>query len=447
MRIPFSRPKSASIASAGPLSVGVPLEGTDTVPGLRALEQRAAADDIARLLGVVAANGAGFFVLVIAFKSVSLCYESSDRGSKGLRASLEGTIQCRCFFPSLSLTLTSPLNKKKLEGFAPGRKYARYRGPYLDQLTLESLKAEPKEWSEFFGVGGRRSGAARSWRNTKKEKTDDGGNSDSDNKPSSSSSSSSSSAPPPSWTLPTSVLALRERAEENLVAFLPNYLRSLAAIVVSLAALGGRPLSLVGLACLACFAFANARGMFGGPSVSETLARQQRLMLEQQQRAAAVAAGQAGPSGAPATPPEEQQTPPARAAATVFVYGVAAYTRAFAPLTRGIALGIALMALHACLRVAATERAAWGVASDRQRKSSYAVAGVPLRDVFFAAPKRTGASHKEQQQYDDPRRCLRELAAAVRALASAAAIGAKAGTAAAVDAGVAKVKALRQQLR
>ena len=75
-----------------------------------------------------------------------------------------------------------------------------------------------------------------------------------------------------------SMLALRERAEENLVAFLPNYLRALAALVVLLAALGGRPLSLVGLACLAAFAVANARGLFGGPSVAETIARKQQQL-------------------------------------------------------------------------------------------------------------------------------------------------------------------------
>jgi hypothetical protein len=232
-----------------------------------------------------------------------------------------------------------------------------------------------------------------------------------------------------------SMLALRERAEENLVAFLPNYLRALAALVVLLAALGGRPLSLVGLACLAAFAVANARGLFGGPSVAETIARkQQQLMLEQQQQQQR-AAGQA---------------PPARAAATVFVYGVAAYTRAFAPLTKGIALVILLAAFHACLRVAATERAAWTAAAsaERQRKvPSYAAAGVPFRDAAFGAPRAEASAQRDEKDQEDPRRCLRELEAAARALASAAAIGAKAGAAAGVDAAVAKAKALRQQLR
>jgi hypothetical protein len=63
MHIPFHRPKSASIANAGPLSVGVPLEGTETVPGLRALERRAAKERISSLLGVAAANGEVVFMV------------------------------------------------------------------------------------------------------------------------------------------------------------------------------------------------------------------------------------------------------------------------------------------------------------------------------------------------------------------------------------------------
>ena len=251
-----------------------------------------------------------------------------------------------------------------------------------------------------------------------------------------------------------SMLALRERAEENLVAFLPNYLRALAALVVLLAALGGRPLSLVGLACLAAFAVANARGLFGGPSVAETIARkQQQLMLEQQQQQQR-AAGHAPPPPAPpraaAAAAGEEQAPPARAAATVFVYGVAAYTRAFAPLTKGIALVILLAAFHACLRVAATERAAWTAAASAERQRnvpSYAAAGVPFRDAAFGAPRAEASAQRDEKDQEDPRRCLRELEAAARALASAAAIGAKAGAAAGVDAAVAKAKALRQQLR
>lgn len=372
-------------------------------------------------------------------------------------------LMLRFLFQSLTSPRPSPKKKKKKTspaGFAPGRKYTRYRGPYLDQLSLESLKAEPKKWSEFFGVERWTGGGTT--RRRRKEKTD--ADADSDKKPSSSSSSSSSSPPPPpppSWTLPTSVLALRERAEENVVAFLPNYLRAVAALVVALASLGGRPLSLVGLACLAAFAVSNARGTLGGPSVAETIARkQQQLILEQQRAAAAAGGGQQAPQGASAAPlpPADEPTPPARAAATVFVYGVAAYTRAFAPLTRGIALGIALAALHASLRVAATERAAaWTTAAaaataaaapssgeQRQTRVSlpYSVAGVPFRDVLFG-----GASSSPSSPSEDPRRCLRELAAAARALASAAAIGAKTGAVAAFDAAVAKAKALRQQLR
>ena len=90
MHIPFSRPKSASIASAGPLSVGVPLEGTDTVPGLRALERRAAAEGIARLLGVAAANGTiSCFFFIVSRSLLLLCVAATEE-NKGLRASLKG---------------------------------------------------------------------------------------------------------------------------------------------------------------------------------------------------------------------------------------------------------------------------------------------------------------------------------------------------------------------
>lgn len=392
---------------------------------------------------------------------------TGNGGNKILSDSLEdafGTDACLSFSncSHFASTSSSSKTKKIFPGFAPGRKYSRYRGPYLDQLTFESLKAEPRKWGEFFGFEWRRSGARRK---STKETTNDGDDDDSDKPSSSLPSSSSGPSSPPSYTLPTSVLALRERSEENIVAFLPNYLRALAALVVSLAAFGGRPLSLVGLACLACFAFAHARGLLGGPSIAETIAKQQQLVLEQQQRAAALTAGQVPPpppvSPSRTTAAEGVLTTPARAAATILAYGVAAYTRAFAPLTRGIALGMVLTALHACLRVAATERAAWSSASEQARKSSYLVAGVPFRDVTLGASEgRGGASggaasasaasaqlNHRKQEAEDPRRCLRELAAAARALASAASIGAKAGAAAAVDAAVAKVKALRQQLR
>ena len=437
-------------------------------------------------------------------ESPCACPVIGDDENRGPTASLRGRDRFDgCFIllrrgTLLTLTLFSSLfSFKTPPGFAPGRKYTRYRGPYLDQLSLESLKAEPRKWGEFFGVvgGGRWRWSRRSRRSSSSSSSSEGRGAKrgkSDQKPddssvpsSSSSSTSTSSSPesspnlPPSYTLPASVLALRERAEENVVSFLPNYLWVTAALVVALAALGGRPLSLVGLALLGAFAFANAKGMLGGPSVSEALARQQQLLLEQRQRAAAVAAGQAPPpppviSSSPSTSSAaaEEQTPPARAAATVFVYGVAAYTRAFAPLTRGIALGIAFTALHACLRVAATEGEAWtrgfsAVSSEQQRRTfSYVVAGVPFRDVLFGGGRRRRAraggaaaaaasahqrnSDKSQRQEgidEDPRRCLRELAAAARALASAAAIGARAAAAAALDAGIAKVKTLRQQLR
>uniref|UniRef100_A0A061SNT6 Uncharacterized protein n=1 Tax=Tetraselmis sp. GSL018 TaxID=582737 RepID=A0A061SNT6_9CHLO len=65
---------------ATPLSSAVPLEGTDTIPGLRILEQ-----------------------------------------------TVPASFQRNCF-----------------------ERVRRYRGPYLQQLTTDHLKAEPKPWRTFF---------------------------------------------------------------------------------------------------------------------------------------------------------------------------------------------------------------------------------------------------------------------------------------------------------
>lgn len=113
VRIPFLRPKSASIVSAGPLSVGVPLEGTDTVPGLRALERRAAAERIEGLLGVAAANGT-LFLSVQRVKRGVLCSVSSGGGEREPESIAKRRIRCCCFFVRRLLTLLlRPLPKKK----------------------------------------------------------------------------------------------------------------------------------------------------------------------------------------------------------------------------------------------------------------------------------------------------------------------------------------------
>lgn len=54
---PFLRPRGGGRFQATAMSVGVPLEGTDTVPGLRTLERRAAATRIDGLLNEAAKHG------------------------------------------------------------------------------------------------------------------------------------------------------------------------------------------------------------------------------------------------------------------------------------------------------------------------------------------------------------------------------------------------------
>ena len=74
-------------------------------------------------------------------------------------------------------------------GFAPGRRYARYRGPYLEHLTVGDVRAPPRPWAEW---AGKARGPALP------------------GKP----------PPPRAWGAPESVDALRERGEENFVHYL-----------------------------------------------------------------------------------------------------------------------------------------------------------------------------------------------------------------------------------
>jgi len=123
--------------TASPLSAAVPLEGTDTVLGLRALEQSVPA---------AAAR----------------------------------------------------------QSFAQRR---RYRGPYLEHVTLEQCRAPPKPWRELLERPG------GGWRGAY--------------------------SVPPDWD------TVFDRAEENLVLFLPNYLRVIAACFICVMYMA--PLAVVGL--------------------------------------------------------------------------------------------------------------------------------------------------------------------------------------------------------
>ena len=91
-----------------PLSSGVPLEGTDTVQGLRTLERMR----MAELL-----------------QEPSPATFASGRGGNGAAPSSGGW----------------------------RRRFQRYRGPFIEQLAVEDLKANPKPWAVFWrgSEGGR----------------------------------------------------------------------------------------------------------------------------------------------------------------------------------------------------------------------------------------------------------------------------------------------------
>ena len=87
-----------------PLAPGVPLEGTDTVEGLRTLERLRAASLL---------NGAG---------------------------NLNGAAAA----PGRQPAPPAAYNRR--------RRYQRYKGPFLEQLSVDDLKKDPRPWSQFSGI-------------------------------------------------------------------------------------------------------------------------------------------------------------------------------------------------------------------------------------------------------------------------------------------------------
>lgn len=210
-------------------------------------------------------------------------------------------------------------------------------------------------------------------------------------------------------SLPSKVDALKERAEENVVAYASNYARVVLAAIV-LCALAWRPSSLVGLAGLALIAHASNAGWLGeGPSFAALAA------------AAAPAVDPNAPP-APAVPPP----PPLRVFATLAAYALAAYTHAFVPVTRGGWWGVAVCAAHAALRAAPGELRA--AASARS-------GAVPTAHSMLEVVR--GRSNHPS---GDPRRLVRELAAGAAALGRAAWLAARAGAAAGLDWGIVRLK-------
>ncbi|PSC73348.1 Drug Metabolite transporter superfamily [Micractinium conductrix] len=281
-----------------PLAPAVPLEGSDTVEGLQALERRRLTEALSggAAVGAAAAGRAG-------------------AAATGRRA------------------------------------FQRYRGPFIDQLSIEDLKAAPKSWALFWR-GGERASAADA------------------------------------YSLPASLAVLHERTEENFVSFLPNYLR------------------LAGAVLLATF-YLRPKALLGAAAVAVSMYRSLGLALRRQQ--AEAAAGAAGSEGRGRQPPlaqqraqqqQQQRTDPnesaVTAATTVVTWLLVAYTRCLPMLLLGATASLVAVLVHCALRRAPSE----------SRHKGRQPLGYSWRQVLGRDPAPEGA---------DPRALFREVAAALRA--------------------------------
>ncbi|PRW61143.1 Prenylated rab acceptor PRA1 isoform A [Chlorella sorokiniana] len=245
-----------------PLSSGVPLEGSDTVQGLRNLERMRLAELLQEPTSVTFASG---------------------------RA---GT----------SSTATN--------GGGWRRRFQRYRGPFIEQLAVEDLKADPKPWAVF-------------WRG------------------------SESGRWAAAYNLPASLDVLHERTEENFVSFLPNYLRLAAAVLLATFYL--RPQALLGAAALAVSMYRSISRALEGQAADAAAAQGGPRGRGGGNRGTAALAGAAG--GAAADPNEQLIT----AGLTVVTWVLVAYTRCMPILILGMAASLVAVLVHCGLRRAPSE--------------------------------------------------------------------------------------------
>jgi hypothetical protein len=97
--------------SRNPLVPSVPLDGTDSVQGLRTLERLRAAE---------------------------------------LLDTLQNDSQCK-----------SDKSARERQRAARRRRYQRYKGPFVEYSTLEDLKRDPQSWKDFSGYSSRDRGDER----------------------------------------------------------------------------------------------------------------------------------------------------------------------------------------------------------------------------------------------------------------------------------------------
>ncbi|KAG7674060.1 hypothetical protein NADE_004252 [Nannochloris sp. 'desiccata'] len=241
-----------------PLAPGVPLDGTDTVEGLRQLERLRAASLL----------------------------NSSNRNAGGQAA--------------------PPAQHRR-------RRYQRYKGPFLEQLSVDDLKNDPRPWSQFSGIpsitapaGGGGGGGGGIIRSSLQ-----------------------------GYTFPASLDLLCERIEENAAFYCTNYLRCLLFILVLTLYL--RPIAVLGALVLAV-----------------TISFNINTAIEQQRRRLGVGAQGEAAAAANAAAPTTLQSP-LGAVLAISTWIAVVYTRCMPIILLGVSIGLVICLLHASLRTSPSE--------------------------------------------------------------------------------------------
>ncbi|KAI3432223.1 hypothetical protein D9Q98_003785 [Chlorella vulgaris] len=305
-----------------PLLTSVPLEGTDTVPGLRTLERLRMAELLHAPPEAAPPVRGGAFRAFRSFRG--------GGGGTAVAAPAAGDWQ-RC--------------------------YQRYRGPFIEQLGVDELQQAPKNWDVF-------------WKGSDKGQL------------------------AAAYNLPASIAVLRERIEENLVTFLPNYLRVAAGVLLATFYL--RPRALLGAAAVLYSMYRSAAIAYRRQQqeAAAAAAAANRGVPARQTRTVAAAAA-AGEGEAAADPNEQVVT----AALTVVTWLLVAYTRCLPILLLGCAASLVAVLLHCALRRSPSEL----------RLKGRQLLGFTWQQVLGREPAPPGY---------DPRALLRELAAEARVAAA-----------------------------
>lgn len=194
------------------------------------------------------------------------------------------------------------------------RKYQRFKGPFIEHLTVDDMKKNPKPWNQFTinGENGRLQDA---------------------------------------YNVPATLDILAERFEENIATYLPNYLR--LALLVIMLTFYLRPIALFGAISLAASMYLN---------LTRVLQEQQNAALEQAHRNAGRSGGPTFASSAAVGSgfsfSQNHQDPTQQLGAlflTLITWFLVAYTRCLPIVILALALAGLTVSMHAALRRAPSE--------------------------------------------------------------------------------------------